>query len=237
MIHIAICEDNDADLTHLRGMLCQTKILCDFTEYTSAEPLILDLESGQKHFDLFLLDILLPGQNGVEAARHIRRLSEKAVLIFLTTSEDYYREAFDLYAFHYLIKPVCLVDLTEVLTKAYNHISAPEETLHIMSRGQNITLRHADIVYIDSYNHALCFHMRDGHKYTSYGRLDEIQLQLAAGLFVRCHKSFIVNLIHVSSLTREGFHIGNTLIPISRTYASVAKENYHKRLFGIFQEH
>lgn len=53
MIHIAICEDNDADLTHLRSLLCQTKILCDFTEYGSAEPLLLDMENGRKHFDLF----------------------------------------------------------------------------------------------------------------------------------------------------------------------------------------
>lgn len=237
MIHIAICEDNDADLAHLRNLLCQTKILCDFTEYASAEPLLLDMESGQKHFDLFLLDIFLPGQNGVETARRIRKLDEKAVLIFLTASEDFYREAFDLYAFHYLIKPVYLAKLTEVLTKASNHISAPEETLHIMSHGQKLMLRHADIAYIDSSNHVLCFHMHNGQEYNSYGRLDEIQTQLASELFVRCHKSFIVNLIHVGRLTREGFHIGDTLIPISRTYASDAKESYHKRLFGIFQEH
>lgn len=124
MIHIAVCEDNAADLAHLRSLLCQTKILCDITEYTSAEPLLLDLENRQKHFDLFLLDILLPGRNGVETARRIRWLDEKAVLIFLTVSEDFYREAFDLYAFHYLIKPIRPADLTEVLTKAAEQISA-----------------------------------------------------------------------------------------------------------------
>ena len=236
MMHIAICEDSDKDLAHLRSLLCQTKILCDFTEYTSAEPLLFDMENGSKHFDLFLLDIFLPGQSGVEAARHIRELNEKAVLLFLTSSEDFYREAFDLYAFHYLLKPVCLASLTEVLTRAADHICAPEETLSIMSRGQNIILRHADIVYIDSSNHALCFHMRSGQEYTSYGRLDEVQTKLASELFVRCHKSFIVNLIHADRLTREGFYIGDTLIPVSRTYVAGAKERYHKRLFGIFSE-
>lgn len=237
MIHIAVCEDNAADLAHLRSLLCQTKILCDITEYTSAEPLLLDLENGQKHFDLFLLDILLPGRNGVETARRIRRLDEKAVLIFLTVSEDFYREAFDLYAFHYLIKPIRPADLTEVLTKAAEQISAPEETLPVMSNRQKLILRQADILYIDSSKHMLCFHMQDGKIYTSYGRLDEIHAQLAYGLFVRCHKSFIVNLIHVDKLTREGFHVGDTLIPISRTYAADAKDSYYKRLFGIFQEH
>lgn len=237
MIHIAICEDNDEALSHLRSMLCQIKIPCDFTEYTSAEPLLLDMETKQKQFDLFLLDIFLPGQNGVETARRIREMDENAILIFLTSSEDFYREAFDLYAFHYLIKPVCLADLTEVLTKAADRISAPEEILHITFRGQNIILRHADITYIDSSNHVLCFHMRDGQNYAAYGKLDEIQTQLASELFVRCHKSFIVNLLYVGRLTREGFYIGDTLLPVSRTYASVAKERYHKRMFGIFQEH
>lgn len=237
MIHIAICEDNDADMTHLRALLHQTKILCDFTEYTSAEPMLLDMENGQKHFDLFLLDIFLPGRNGVETARRIRSLDEKAVLIFLTVSEDFYREAFDLYAFHYLIKPIRLSDLTEVLTKAANQISSPEETLPILSNRQKLILRQADIVYIESASHMLCFHMQDGQQYVSYGKLNEIQTQLASELFVRCHKSFIANLIYVSKLTREGFYVGDTLIPISRTYAADAKNIYYKRLFGVFQEH
>ncbi len=198
---------------------------------------MLDMENGQKQFDIFLLDIYLPGQNGVDTARRIRGLDKNALLVFLTSSEDFYREAFDLYAFHYLIKPIRLDSLTEVLTRAADHISAPEESLHIMSRGQNIMLRHADITYIDSSNHILHFHMQDGQEYTSYGKLDEIQTQLASELFVRCHKSFIVNLIHVGKLSREGFHIGNIPIPISRTYASCAKESYRTRLFGIFQEH
>ncbi len=108
MIRIAICEDKDEDREALRNMLCHTKILCDFTEYTSAESLLFDIETNHKQFDLFLLDIYLPGQNGVEAARCIRAANPDAVIIFLSTSEEFYREAFDLFAFHYLIKTVSL---------------------------------------------------------------------------------------------------------------------------------
>ncbi len=236
MIRIAVCEDKEDDMAHIRSMLCQTKILCDFTEYTSAESLLLDIETNQKQFDIFLLDIYLPGQNGVEAARCIRHVNENAILIFLSTSEEFYREAFDLYAFHYLIKPVSLNDLTQVLLKAADRISTPEETLQITFRGQNTILRHADIMYISSSNHALCFHMRGGIEHTAYGRLDELETQLASELFVRCHKSFIANLLYVNRLTREGFYIDETLIPISRSYAAAAKKSYHHRLFGIFDD-
>lgn len=65
-------------------------------------------------------------------------------------------------------------------------ISVPEEILNVTFRGQSVVLRHADILYIDSSNHVLRFHMRDGQEYTSYGRLDEMQTQLASKLFVRC---------------------------------------------------
>ncbi len=236
MIHIAICEDKDEDMAHVRSLLCQTKIPCDFTEYTSAESLLLDIETNQKHFDIFLLDIYLPGQNGVEAARCIRAVNRNAIIIFLSTSEDFYREAFDLYAFHYLIKPVSPASLTEALLKATERLSSPEETLQITFRGQNTLLRHADIMYISSSSHALHFHMQDGQEYISYGRLDELYVRLASELFVRCHKSFIANLLYVTRLTREGFYINETLIPISRSYAADAKKSYHKRLFGIFQD-
>ncbi len=236
MIHIAICEDKDADMAHVRSLLCQTKILCDFTEYTSAESLLLDIETNQKQFDIFLLDIYLPGQSGVEAARCIRAANRNAIIIFLSTSEDFYREAFDLYAFHYLIKPVSPASLTEALLKATEKLSTPEETLQITFRGQNTLLRHADIMYISSSSHALRFHMQDGSEYISYGRLDELYTRLASELFVRCHKSFIANLLYVNRLTREGFYINETLIPISRSYAADAKKSYHKRLFGIFQD-
>jgi len=236
MIHIAVCEDKEEDMAHIRSMLCQTKIPCSFTEYTSTESLLFDIETNQKQFDLFLLDIYLPGQNGIEAARCIRTVNQNAILIFLSTSEEFYREAFDLYAFHYLIKPVSLESLTEVLQKAADIISAPEETLQITFRGQNTILRHADIMYISSSNHVLHFHMQDGLEYTSYDKLDELEIRLASELFVRCHKSFIVNLLYVNKLTREGFYIDNTLIPISRSYSVSAKQSYHKRLFGIFQD-
>lgn len=236
MINIAICEDNEEELARIHNMLCQSKIPCEFKKYTNAEPLLLDIETNKKQFDIFLMDIYLPGQNGIEAARRIRESYKNAVIIFMTTSEDFYREAFDLYAFHYLIKPVSLTKLTEVLQKALDQIASPNEMLQITFRGQNIMLRHSDIAYINSSGHTMCFNMLNGQQYTSYGRLDEIQTQLTDELFVRCHKSFIVNLIHVNKLTREGFYIGDTLIPISRTYAAVAKESYRRRLFGIFQD-
>lgn len=234
MIRLAICEDNKNDLAHLLHILSQTKPLCDITEYQNAESMLDDLETCGKQFDLFLLDIYLPGMTGIEAARRIRVQNKNALLVFLTTSEDFYREAFDLYAFHYLLKPVQKESLAEVLQKAADIIDKPEETLRISFGGEDHILRQPEISYVSSSNHILLFHMQNGTEHTSYGKLDEIQPRLSEHCFLRCHKSFIVNIRHVTKLTKEGFYIEDTLIPISRTYAAIAREGYKKLLFDVF---
>lgn len=234
MIRIAVCEDNKKDLAHLHQLLGQMKIPCDITEYKTAESLLRDFETNGKRFDLFILDIYLSGLSGVDAARHIRAKNKNALLVFLSTSEDFYREAFDLYAFQYLVKPVRKDLLSDVLQKVADIINRPEETLRISFNGQDTILRQLDISYVSSSNHILLFHMQDGTKYTSYGKLDEMQPRLTRHCFVRCHKSFIVNIRHVTKLTKEGFYIEETLIPISRTYAADARENYKKLLFDVF---
>lgn len=218
-------------------MLYEIGLSCTISEYSDAENLLWDVENECKEFDLFLLDIYLPKMNGIEAARRIRTVNDNAVLIFTSFCEDFYREAFDLYAFQYLMKPISHDVLAEAFKKASQIIERTrEKTLPISFHGKQYTLKYSDIIYISSHNHILCFHMQDGSEYTSYGKLDELATQLKSDLFTRCHKSFIVNLSHVHGCTAEGFQTESSYIPISRTYASSAKENYYNYLFKIFQD-
>lgn len=239
-VSIAICEDNKKDMANLRNALNEIKIPYDFyfSEYQSAEELLLDIENGRKHFDIFFLDIYLNDMNGVDAARRIRAENENAILIFVSSSEEFYREAFDVYAFHYLIKPVDLNGFAEVFEKAVKAVDRnKDELLTIIYRGKNCTLKCSDISYISSMNHYLIFHMQDGSIYKSYGKLDEIASRIHSELFVRCHKSFVINLAYVREMTADSFKtVDNLLIPISRTYSATAKENYRRRLFSLFQD-
>lgn len=239
-VNIAVCEDNNEDLTRLLEALREIKLPRTFSinEYKNAEELIWDIETGRKHFDIFFLDIYLDGMNGVEAARRIRAENENALLIFVSSSEDFYREAFDVYAFHYLVKPVDRNSFADVLERAVKVVDrSRDEFLKITYRGKSSSLRYSDIKYISSMNHSLKYHMRDGSEYTSYGKLDELSPQIKSELFVRCHKSFIVNLACVREMTADGFKTDDdSFIPISRTYAAAVKESYRRRLFGIFQD-
>ncbi|MCM1167353.1 MAG: LytTR family DNA-binding domain-containing protein [Lachnospiraceae bacterium] len=238
MVNIAVCEDNPLDMERLRGLLMNvSRGRLAVTEYSRAEELLWDIETKRRHFDIFLLDIYLEEMSGVEAARRIRKGNENAPVIFISSSEDFYREAFDVYAFHYLVKPFEQETASTVLEKAVKSVERDkEETLPIVYKGKHALLKYADIAYISSMNHHLQYHMRDGSEYTSYDKLDEIAKRIKSEMFVRCHKSFIVNIASVKELTAEGFITDSGLVPISRTYAAAARESYNSRLFGIFQD-
>lgn len=238
-VEIAVCEDNNEDLARLRAALNEISVPYSFavSEYQSAEELLSDIESGRRHFDILFFDIFLNGISGIEAAVRIREKNENALLIFVSVSEEFYREAFDVYAFHYLIKPVNAADFAAVFEKALRTADkARDDVLNITYRGRSRLLKYSDIVYISSSNHKLCLYLTDGSEIFCYSKLDELASQIKSDLFVRCHKSFMVNLSHIREMTSEGFRTDNgLLIPISRTYFASAKESYHRSLFGIFQ--
>ncbi|MCM1334614.1 MAG: LytTR family DNA-binding domain-containing protein [Bacteroides sp.] len=240
MIKIAVCEDDPDDLERLKPSLDRVRRLfgeLTVTEYKSAEELLRDVEDERRTFDLYLLDIYLGGINGIDAARRIRAENENALLIFISSSEDFYREAFDVYSYQYLIKPIDAGEAADVLVKAIKSLEQDrEKTLEISYKGKSSSLRYSEILYISSMNHNLHYHMRGGSEYISCGKLDELAARIKSDVFVRCHKSFLINLAFVKELTADGFCIGDELVPISRTYSAAARESYRRRLFGIFQE-
>lgn len=237
-INIAVCEDNTEDMLRLRSAISETNIPCSVSEYRNAEGLLWDIETDRKRFDIFMLDIYLPEANGVEAAQRIRAQNSTAPIIFISTSEEFYREAFDVYAFNYLIKPIDPELLADVLDRAVQNLDkSRDEAIEITFRGKVTSLNYSEIAFISSFNHSVCFHMQDGGEYTSYGKLDETAAHIRSELFVRCHKSFVVNLANVRELNTDGFITNDgSYVPISRTYSASAKESYRKRLFGIFQD-
>lgn len=237
MIRVAICDDNEFDLSRLRTALANCGIPLAITEYTSGETLLWDVETEKACFDIYLLDIYLTGINGVEIARRIRVLDEQALLVFVSSSEDFYREAFDVYALYYLLKPVEQAALNALMKKATLGMERQRKmTLPITYRGRTSVLRYDEIEYISSANHALCFHLRDGGERRCYGKLDEIISQLKSGSFIRCHQSYIVNLRYVLERVVEGFRMQHTVVPISRAYAEEAQEAFNQYLFGAFEQ-
>jgi len=234
-IRIAVCDDVSADSQWLVSIIKTKDSFCECTVYQSGEELLWDFESGI-HFDILFLDIFMSGMNGVDVARCIRNIDPDALLIFISSSDDFYRESYDLYAFNYLLKPVSVAKLTEVYCHALERINKnTEQVVHISFNNSLHTIRYSQLLYLSSNQHVITFFLKTGEPLKSYGKLDDFVTQLPSEIFARCHKSYIVNLNHVTKMTSIEFVLGEIKVPISRNYAEQVHLKYRSLMFGDFK--
>lgn len=145
MFLIAICEDETYLLEELRkkaeAYLKTRHYPAQIRTFTSGE----DLLKEQRPFDLILLDLVLPGINGLETAK---RLSSKSRIIFITSYREYAVDAFEVEAVHYLLKPVTDERLYQAMDRALNRSKQEDDrTLALIKSGSTHILPIRDILY------------------------------------------------------------------------------------------
>lgn len=230
-MRIAVCDDCMEDALSLKKYLRGQEV----SIYSDAESLLTDVEEKSRQYDLYLLDIFMEGSmNGVELAKKLRTVQEEAMICFVSTSDGFYREAYDLYAFQYLIKPVGKESMSRLLQKAQRNLARQtgrEKTLIYSWWGKSGAISYGKIRYIGIRGHALAIYCTDGRIQESTGKLNDLEQQICGDTFLRCHQSFIVNICHVESMGRSNLTIAGEQIPVSRRYYAEVKKRYQKMLF------
>lgn len=232
-MRIAVCDDCPEDALSLKSKLTMHEV----TVYSGASDLLTDIEGGKQLYDLYLLDIYMDkSMNGLELAEKLRNIHEEAVICFVSTSDDFYREAYDLYAIQYLIKPVAKEQLEKLLAKVQKMLARGNEQKLVYSwRGKSGAILYSKIRYIGSRGHTLYICCTDGSTQESTGKLNDLEHQICGEVFMRCHQSFIVNMYHVESLSGTDLILGGEKIPISRRYYDKVKGRYREILFEVVE--
>ncbi len=154
--------------------------------------------------DLLFLDIQMSGKNGMEIARELRRRHEDTIIIFVTAMSEYVYEAFDVDAFHYLVKPISKKKLWEVLDKALSLWVEADIQLHQSDTSPAIVVKRgslstkvflSDIIYAEVFNRKVMLHTTNGN-IEYYGKLTDLSEQAGAD-FYRTHRAYLVNLKYV----------------------------------------
>lgn len=233
LMRIAVCDDCMEDTLILKKYLAGHEV----SVYSDAESLLSDVEMQNKRFDLYLLDIFMEeSMNGIELAERLRRGQEEALLCFVSTSDDFYREAYDLYAVQYLIKPVGEESIKRLLKKAQanlaRHSDSQEKTLVYSWWGKRGVIPYGKIRYIGIRGHAIIICCTDGRVQESTGKLNDLERQICGDMFLRCHQSFIVNIYYVESMSGLDLTVAGERIPVSRRYYAEVKKRYQQILFG-----
>lgn len=228
-MQIAVCDDCMEDVLSLKKFLEGHEV----SVYSAADSLLADIDNKRIQYDLYLLDIYMEeSMNGLELARRLRKVQEEALICFISTSDDFYREAYDLYAVQYLIKPVKEESLKNLLRKVQKILDHEGEKKLIYSWwGKNGLIPYGKIRYISSRGHTLYIYCTDGKIQESTGKLNDLEHQVCDDILIRCHQSFIVNMYHVEGLSGTNLIVAGEQIPVSRRYYDKVKKRYREILF------
>ena len=217
---IAVCDDDGAVLEAVTGYIsryCEAKrFLADIRAFTSGEAL-LDAYRAEK-FDLIFLDVYMGAVTGVDAARRIRESDPVCILVFMTVSDDFALDAYSVDGMAYLRKPVKESDVLKVLNKCAGALMQSSRFLTVpIGRRDDVRLPIAGIRLVEVFNKEVVFH-GDGENISSMRlSLDEVERALGGSPFLRCHRSFLVNMNYVERIRNGAFIMKNGVeAPISK---------------------
>ncbi len=226
-MRIAVCDDDRAIREELFRLIQKQEPEGDIIGYRSGEELIND----EGDFDIYFLDIEMGKVSGMDMARHIREQEEggrqRSIIIFVTGYREYLEEAFDVNAFHYLVKPINEDKFSEVFGRARKEafISHERERKYIMVKSSGIQqkLLLKDIYYIESSNKKVFIHTTDGIL-ESYGKMEELENRLV-GIFYRCHRCYLVNMEKISAYSADNIQVvnGDNLLLARKKYSDFIK--------------
>ncbi|MBD5457603.1 MAG: response regulator transcription factor [Lachnospiraceae bacterium] len=224
-MNIAVCDDEKILREQLQELLRNQETSCRIESIDSFET-GNGLLAAKKRYDIIFLDIQMEGMNGIETARTLRKRNEDTVLIFVTGLKDYVFEAFDVAAFHYLLKPVQEEKFAEVFERAVAETEKSDQKengtrqLLIRRRNRSIKLEKAHILYVESRQRKVLIHTMQ-ELLEVYATMNGLEKELGEQ-FYRCHRGYLVNLSCITGYT------GDTITLCNGENIYLAREKYHE---------
>ena len=221
-MRIAICDDNRICRARVEDLMhdyCEQRRDRDVSFSVFSEPEALLAAHREKPFDIYVLDIVMPGMNGIELGTALREDSPDAKLIYLTSSEEYALDSFRVRAFDYLMKPFKIERVIQTLERVrerlrmrINRPHTPQVAVPRAASGR-MMLRHRegvtfvdyeDILLVQREERSTVIYTRDEERFVTSDSLGEMEERLPKDVFFRCHKSYIINLNHIKDITPYG---------------------------------
>lgn len=229
MYRVAICDDEATSLQINEALtaqvLSEAGIEYETVCFTDMQSMIDTLSKKDVEYDVLLCDILAVGMNGIEAAKELRRLGESLSIIFISSTAEYALEGYQVDALRYIQKPIQIEKLKEALISAYRMKDTKGDTLTFQVGDKLYKIPFGEIEYLESQgretivstiNEQISVHMK----------FSDMEQLLPEDSFVRCHRSYIINMHYVKDLARYRFLTKRGVeIPVSQLqYVDVKKK-------------
>lgn len=195
-MRIAVCDNDKIEREHIFNLIRNRVEDREIISFETGKSLVEHIKKNKNAIDLIYMDVMVQDGNGIEFAREIRKINQKVMIIFITAVEEYVFQAFDVKAFHYIVKPFSDKLFLDIFEKAEKEVSAGSKSMMIHVNGSYRRINLEDIVYAEVFNRNIVLHMKD-EEVEYYGKLQDLE-RIAGSAFFRTHRSYLVNLSFVS---------------------------------------
>ncbi len=239
-MRIAVCEDQPDDMKQITDATTRymetNSLSADVDCFGSGEEFLAAFEPGK--YQIVFMDIYMSagGVTGIDAAKYATNCDGDMAVIFITTSDEYVLEGYN-YAVYYVVKPLDDQRFAAAMSKCRTQIKQFAKTIEIIADRFPVRIRLRDICSVESIGRSCIFRLTGSDVTAPTLVFDGLLEQLGGFPFVRCHRSYIVNLLHVKEPSGKNFvMLDGAKVPISRTYQAEAmrrcREFFWNRIRG-----
>lgn len=228
-MHIAVCDDEEAQrkliTKYLQEWSLDRKKPVEISTFSGGEDFLFQWEDD-KQFDLLVLDIEMGMVNGIELAQKVRQENEDIPILFITGYDTYMARGYEVAAIQYLLKPMYKDKLFTVMDKLLKG-KKTEEKLTFQTEEGVMLSSPSEIWFAEAAGHYCVLHGAKGECRVRHSITDFLKMVSGRKEFVRCHRSFVVNLMYISAITKTEIVMDDQKrLPISRGAAKAVNEAF-----------
>ena len=217
MRNIAIVEDNDqyalVITEYINNFMKENNIELNIIRFNNADDF---LANYQQIYSVILMDIQMPGIDGMNASYELRKIDKTVSIIFITSMVQFAQKGYEVNAVSFILNPINYYDFALKFKKALD--------ISLMNQNRNITLNTKNgicristdkIMYVEIIKHKLIYHLVD-ELIEMTGVLSEVEERLNEYGFLRCNQCYLVNPKFIVAVKGKEVIIGNEYLQISR---------------------
>lgn len=226
MFKVLIVEDTPAEADVLRGFLARYAAEKDLELSVEVLGSALEFIDARRVADLVLMDIDMPGINGMEAAQIMRGYDEQTPLIFVTNLAQYAVRGYSVDALDFVVKPVEYHDFAMRLDRAVRIMGRnARSTLALPTQDGIAVVSHSDLLFIDMLKHDVCYHLVDGRVLHERGTMRATAEKLGEDEFLKMSSGCLVNMGRITKIGAESVTVADgTELFFSRSQKRAALE-------------
>ncbi len=230
-MRLVLCDDNAAEREYFSDLTKEiankNDIFIDLDIYENARQMLFALEGEFDKIDVFLLDINMPELSGIEAARKIRDAGYKGEIVFLTVSKEHMLGAFDVRAFHYVVKGETDHSRVEMILESVIKLCYEKSKEYMLFTGigeyRNVAI--ASIKYFEVQGKIVTVHYGADKRFEFVSTMGKLENLLFSKGFIRVHRSFLVASSAIENYSFKDVVLKDgTIIPLGRRYYNDIKK-------------